>query len=60
MATATTALDAKIGRTPGKLGILVFGLVLLGGVAYAGAQLLGDLVNVHSGSVLPFVFWELP
>jgi PiT family inorganic phosphate transporter len=55
MATATTALDAKISRTPGKIGIIGFGIVLVGGVIYAGHQLLSDLSTVHAGSWLPYL-----
>ena len=55
MATATTALDAKITKTPGKLGMIGFGIVLIVGVCYAGFHLLSDLADVHPGSVLPYV-----
>ncbi len=56
MATAApTILDQKLSRTPGKLGILIFGAVLLVGVLYAGTSLLHDLSNVHSQSILPYL-----
>src|SRR5260370_13088531 len=56
MATATsTVLDAKISRTPGKVGMIIFGIVLVIGFAYAGSQLLGDLAPMHGESVLPYV-----
>ncbi len=56
MATATTSvLDAKISRSPGKLGMIGFGMVLLIGVIYAGSHLLSDLASVHSGSILPYL-----
>ena len=56
MATAPqSVLDAKLSRSPGKLGIFVFGIVLAVGVAYAGSSLLRDLSGVHSGSFLPYV-----
>jgi len=56
MATASTSvLDQKLRRSPGKLGMLVFGAVLVIGVAYAGSSLLHDLSFVHNESVLPFV-----
>jgi len=55
MATATSALDAKITKTPGKIGIIGFAVVLLIGISYAGYHLLSDLATVHSGSVLPYV-----
>jgi inorganic phosphate transporter, PiT family len=55
MATATTALDAKINRTPGKIGMVGFAVVLLVGISYAGYHLLSDLSTVHTGSFLPYV-----
>src|SRR5271165_6120949 len=56
MATASTSvLDQKLSRSPGKIGILVFGIVLVIGVAYAGSSLLHDLSTIHNESVLPFV-----
>src|ERR1700678_2279626 len=57
MATASTSvLDQKLSRSsPGKIGMLVFGIVLVIGVAYAGSSLLHDLSVVHNESILPFV-----
>ncbi len=51
----TSALDHKLSRSPGKLGMLVFGAVLLVGVLYAGSSLLRDLSTVHSESFLPYL-----
>jgi PiT family inorganic phosphate transporter len=51
----TSALDHKLSRSPGKLGMLVFGAVLFVGVLYAGSSLLRDLSTVHSESLLPYV-----
>jgi PiT family inorganic phosphate transporter len=55
MATASTVLDSKMRRSPGKIGMIVFGVVLIIGFAYAGSHLLGDLATIHDASVLPFV-----
>jgi PiT family inorganic phosphate transporter len=55
MSTAQSALDAKLSRSPGKLGMVIFGIVLAIGVAYAGSSLLSDLSTVHSGSFLPYL-----
>jgi inorganic phosphate transporter, PiT family len=55
MATASTVLDAKLGRSPGKIGMVIFGVVLAIGFAYAGTHLLRDLSTMHSTSVLPYV-----
>ena len=49
------ALEAKLGKGPGKIGILIFGAVLIIGVVYAGSHLLSDLSTVHDNSILPFV-----
>ncbi len=35
--------------------MLMFGIVLIIGFAYAGSQLLGDLSTLHNESVLPYV-----
>src|SRR6204780_491249 len=60
MATASTsALDQKLSRSPGKIGMLVFGVVLVIGVAYAGSSLLHDLSYVHSDSILPYLLLGL-
>jgi PiT family inorganic phosphate transporter len=59
MATATSALDAKISRSPGKLGMIGFGIVLIIGVTYSGYHLLSDLSTVHSGSLLPYLLLGL-
>jgi PiT family inorganic phosphate transporter len=56
MATASTSvLDQKLNRTPGKLGVLIFGVVLVIGVGYAGSSLLHDLSSVHNESFLPYL-----
>jgi PiT family inorganic phosphate transporter len=59
MASPSTALDAKMSRSPGAIGMLVFGVILVVGVIYAGSHLIGDLTNVHPGSVMPFVLLGL-
>jgi inorganic phosphate transporter, PiT family len=56
MATASpTLLDQKLSRSPGKLGILIFGAVFVVGILYAGSSLLRDLSTVHTESLLPYV-----
>lgn len=56
---AVPALEAKFTRGPGKVGILIFGVVLIIGVIYAGANLINDLSRVHSTSILPFLLLGL-
>jgi len=55
MATATSALDAKLSKSPGKIGMVGFGIVLLVGIVYSAFHLLSDLSTVHSGSITPYV-----
>ena len=54
MATATTAIHQKLGKSPGKIGMMGFGVVLLVGIIYSAFHLLTDLSTVHSGSLLPY------
>jgi PiT family inorganic phosphate transporter len=55
MATASSVLDQKLSRSPGKLGMLIFGAVFLVGILYAGSSLLRDLGTVHAESILPYL-----
>jgi len=59
MATATPALEAKLSKSPGKLGMLGFGVVLLVGVIYSAFHLLTDLSTVHSPSLTPYILLGL-
>jgi PiT family inorganic phosphate transporter len=52
----TSALDQKLkNSSPGKIGGIIFGIMLLGGLIYIGTKLSSDLSVVHSASVFPFV-----
>jgi inorganic phosphate transporter, PiT family len=56
MASASqNLLDQKLSRSPGKIGMLVFGIVLVIGIAYAGHSLVHDLSYVHSDSFMPYL-----
>jgi inorganic phosphate transporter, PiT family len=55
MATAAPAIEAKLARRPGFLGIAGFGVVLVVGVVYSAFHLLSDLSTVHSASITPYV-----
>ena len=60
MATvATTVLDAKMQKSPGKLGMAIFGGVLLIGVSYAAVNLVSDLSGFHSTSIMPYLLLAL-
>ena len=52
---AVPALEAKLGKGPGKIGVLAFVAVLIVGVVYAGYSLSSDLTGVHNTSILPYV-----
>jgi len=52
---ATSVLDSKMSRSPGKLGMIGFGIVVLIGFIYAGYHLLSDLSTVGSGPIMPYV-----
>src|SRR5271168_1824864 len=55
MATATPTIHAKLNKSPGMLGMMGFGIILLVGLIYSAFHLLTDLSSVHSGSVMPYV-----
>jgi inorganic phosphate transporter, PiT family len=55
MATASAVLDAKLNRSPGMIGMVFFGAVLVIGVVYSAFHLLGDLSGVHSATITPYV-----
>jgi PiT family inorganic phosphate transporter len=49
-------LDEKLKKSsPGKIGGIVFAVMLVGGLIYIGTQLSNDLSIVHSASVFPFI-----
>ncbi|HXC95962.1 MAG TPA: inorganic phosphate transporter [Edaphobacter sp.] len=49
-------LDQKLKKSsPGKIGGMIFAIMLLGGLIYIGTKLASDLSVVHSASVFPFV-----
>ena len=56
---AVPALHAKMSKGPGKIGVLLFGVVLIIGVVYAGSNLLSDLSGVHNTSIMPYVLLGL-
>jgi len=49
-------LDAKLKKSsPGKIGGIVFAVMLIAGVAYIWSKLAADLSIIHSASVFPFI-----
>jgi len=60
MATAaSTVLDSKMQKSPGKLGMAIFGGVLLIGISYAAVSLVSDLSGFHSTSIMPYLLLAL-
>jgi PiT family inorganic phosphate transporter len=49
-ATATATVHAKLDKSPSKMGMLVFGIILLGGIGYAAISLLSDISGVRTAS----------
>jgi inorganic phosphate transporter, PiT family len=53
---SNSVLDSKLKRSsPGMIGAVVFGLMLLIGISYIAIKLTGDLQAVHPTSIFPFV-----
>jgi len=56
---AVSAIHDKLNKGPGKIGVLIFGVILIIGAIYAGSSLASDLSTVHSPSILPFLLLGL-
>jgi inorganic phosphate transporter, PiT family len=52
-------VHAKMAKGPGAIPMLIFGVVLLVGVIYAGSHLISDLSGVHTTSAMPFLLLGL-
>jgi PiT family inorganic phosphate transporter len=59
VAPAGSLLDQKIKKSPGLIGSLIFGGVLLAGLGYAGAHLANDLAGTHLESAWPYLLLGL-
>jgi PiT family inorganic phosphate transporter len=61
MATTATApaLHEKLSKKPGRTGILIFGLVMLGGFSFVGYQLAKDLSSIKTTSIFPYLLLGL-
>ena len=56
MATAAApAIQEKLSRNPGKLGMIVFGIALAVGVIYTIVSIASDIGTVHPTSLFPFL-----
>jgi PiT family inorganic phosphate transporter len=54
-AVPTSAVHEKLKRGPSKVGTLIFGLVLIGGLVFIGTSIARDLGTVELGSAWPYV-----
>ncbi len=48
-------LHSKMDQRPGKIGMVVFGIALLGGLGYAAGQIIHDLSRSPQPTVWPYV-----
>ena len=49
------ALHAKLNRSPGMIGMIGFGIVMVIGLVYSAYHLLSDLSTVHNATILPYI-----
>ncbi|HVN05985.1 MAG TPA: inorganic phosphate transporter [Bryobacteraceae bacterium] len=54
-ATATAAVQAKLAKSPSKAGMLVFGVIFIAGILYAGISLATDLSGVRTASSFAYL-----
>jgi PiT family inorganic phosphate transporter len=54
-APATATVHAKLEKSPSKAGMLVFGIILVSGVGYAGVNLLSDISGVRTASTFAYL-----
>jgi hypothetical protein len=48
------AANMKAGPAA-KVGMAIFGVVLVIGMVYIGRQLIGDMADVHSPTIMPYL-----
>jgi inorganic phosphate transporter, PiT family len=51
----SSALDHKLSKSPGRIGVMIFGVVFVIGLIYAGSHLLHDLQYAPSATAMPYV-----
>ncbi len=56
---AKNLLNTKMNKGPGKMGAVLFALVLVGGLSYAAAQIVHDLSSAPQPTVWPYVLLGL-
>jgi PiT family inorganic phosphate transporter len=58
-AGGTSAVHHKLNKSPGMIGMIIFGVVLIGGMGYAVSQLANDLSGTHLASAWPYILLGL-
>ncbi|HTT64419.1 MAG TPA: inorganic phosphate transporter [Bryobacteraceae bacterium] len=53
-AAVTAAVESKLEKSPSRAGMLVFGVILVAGIAYAAINLLSDLSGVRTASTFAY------
>jgi PiT family inorganic phosphate transporter len=60
VAPPPSMLEQKLKKSsPGRLGLLVFGIVLLGGLLFIASRIWADLAGVHVTSAWPYILLGL-
>ena len=54
-AGSSAAVHDKLNKSPGKIGMAIFGLALVAGAIYTAHQLSQDLSTTHMASIWPYV-----
>jgi PiT family inorganic phosphate transporter len=54
-APSGSLLDKKLKKSPGRIGMVIFGVVLLAGIGYAGFHLANDIAGAPILSAWPYV-----
>jgi hypothetical protein len=52
---ASSVMDQKLSRSPGKIAMIVFGCAIAAGIIYAGLKLGSDLATTHYPTAWPYV-----
>jgi inorganic phosphate transporter, PiT family len=60
VAPPPSMLEQKLKKSsPGKMGLLVFGIVLVGGLLFIASRIWSDLAGVHVASAWPYILLGL-
>jgi inorganic phosphate transporter, PiT family len=55
MSTVAPALEQKLSRSPGKIGMIVFAFALVAGLIYTVIAVASDLASVRTTSIFPYL-----